>query len=252
MPKRSFVPLILFVLGSALLPAATQGQTISQMWQFTPKAGSGAAFEEALKAHIEYRKSQGDPWTWDVYEEVVGPNPGKLYVASWEHSWSDLDAYDAWGAGGEAGAHFQSTAAPLLEEMTTSISQEGPISRIPDDPNWAPTLVNVTVFYLVPGKQMAFQDAVMKIDEAIQNADMPFYYGSDLLVAGDSGPAMSIAGFGETWADFADPDPSMEQVMTEAYGEDGAMELFNAFSEGVDHWESFIVRHRPDLSGGGM
>ena len=74
----------------------------------------------------------------------------------------------------------------------------------------------------------------------------------DLLVAGDSGPAMSIAGFGETWADFADPDPSMEQVMTEAYGEDEAVEFFNTFSEGVDHWESFIVRHRPDLSGGGM
>jgi len=250
MTKRYLVSPILFILALALLPVATQGQTISQMWEFTPKAGSGTAFAEALKAHIEYRKSQGDPWTWEVYEEEVGPNPGKFYVGSWDHSWSDLDAYDAWGAGGEAGAHFQATAAPLLEDMTTYITQDGPINRYPDDPNWSPTLVNVTVFHLLPGKQMAFQDAIMKVDEAIKNSSMPFYYSSSLLAAGDSGPAFSVAGFGENWADFADPDPSMEQVMTDMYGEDEAMEIFTAFSEAVHHWDSFIVRARPDLSGG--
>jgi hypothetical protein len=110
--------------------------TISQMWEFMPKPGSGPAFEEAIKAHVEYRKSQGDPWTWDVYHQVVGPT-------------------------------------------------------------------------------------------------------------------MSIAGFGDNWADFADTDPNMEQVMMETYGEEEAMEIFYAFGEAVNHWESFIVRHRPDLSGAG-
>jgi hypothetical protein len=249
MIKRSFVPSILFFLALALLPSATQGQNISQMWEFTPKPGSGPAFEEALKAHIEYRKAQGDPWTWDVYQQAVGPNPGTYYVASWNHTWSDLDAYDAWGAGSEASVHFQASAGPLLENMSNSITQDGPISRYPDDPNWAPALVNVTVFYLNPGKQMAFQDALMKFHEAFEESDVDFYYGSDVIVSGGTGPAVSIAGFGDSWADFADPDTPMEQMMAEKYGEDEAQEIFTAFSEGVDHWESFIVRHRPDLSG---
>jgi hypothetical protein len=43
----------------------------------------------------------------------------------------------------------------------------------------------------------------------------------------------------------------MEQVMMETYGEEEATEIFTAFGEAVHHWESFIVRHRPDLSGAG-
>jgi hypothetical protein len=140
----------------------------------------------------------------------------------------------------------------LLEEMSNSISQDGPISRFPEDPNWAPSLVNVTTFYLVPGKQQAFQEAIVKIHEAIDESGMDLYYTSDFLVAGGSGPIFSIAGFGDSWADFADPDPDMEQVMVERYGEEEARAIFNSFSEAVHHWDSFIVRHRPDISGSGM
>jgi hypothetical protein len=88
----------------------------------------------------------------------------------------------------------------------------------------------------------------MKFHEAIVEADMPFYYASDYLAAGGKGPVFSLAGFGEHWADFADPDPSMEQVMTEKSGEKEAMKMFSAFAESFTHLGSFIVRIRPDLS----
>jgi len=248
MTKRFIVPTAFLFLFVAMFTAPVQAQSVSQMWEFTPKAGAGAGVEEALRSHVEYRKSLNDPWSWQVYQEVVGPNVGKFYVASWSHSWADFDAYDSWAGGEAASAHFQATVAPLLEEMSNGISQEGAISRFPDDPNWQPSLVNVTVFYLIPGKQMAFDESIRKIHDAIEGADMPFYYSSDFLVAGGSGPVYSIAGLSDTWADFADPDPSMEQVMTEAYGEEEAMQIFTAFSESVHHWESFVVRYRPDLS----
>ncbi len=248
MTKRSFAPLAFFTLFLALFTAPAPAQVVSEIWQFTPRPGVGAGFEEALKAHVQFRKSQNDPWTWQVYQEIVGPDVGKYYVASWNHSWADFDAYDDWAGGPAAGAHFDATLGPLLEDMASSISQDGPISRFPDDPNYEPTLINVTEFYLIPGKQQGFQDAIQKFDEAIKGAGMPFYYTSDFLVAGGSGPTFSIAGFGESWAEFADPDPSMEQVMVEAYGEEEATRIFTAFSEAVHHWDSFVVRYRPDLS----
>jgi hypothetical protein len=70
--------------------------------------------------------------------------------------WADFDAYDDWADGPAAGAHFNATLGPLLEDMANSISQDGPISRFPDAPNYEPTLINVTEFYLIPGKQQGF------------------------------------------------------------------------------------------------
>lgn len=248
MINRSFVPTALLMAFAALFAAPVQGQSVSEIWEFTPKAETAAAFEAAFQAHVAHRKSLNDPWVWQVYQEIVGPNVGKYYVASWNHSWADFDAYDSWAGAPEAGAHFDATIGPLLEDMSSSISQEGAISRYPDDPSWEPTLVNVTVFYLIPGKQQGFDEAIRKFDEAIEGADMPFYYSSDFTVAGGSGPSYSIAGLGESWADFADPDPSMERVMMDTYGEEEAMRIFTAFGESVHHWESFVVRYRPDLS----
>ena len=245
--RISLAPILVIAMVTvAWRPAGAQ--TISEMWEFTPKQGAGAGFEAALKAHTEFRKAQGDPWTWQVYQEVVGPNVGKYYVASWNHTWSDLDTYDAWAGGALAEAHFLATVAPMLESYTNSISRDGDISRFPDDPDYEPTLINVTVFYLIPGKQQAFTEAIQKFDEAIKGADLPFYYSSDYMVTGNSGPAYSLAGLGTSWADFAEGDPSMEQVMMETYGEEEMMRIFTSFGESIHHWDSFIVRYRPDLS----
>jgi len=249
--KRILVPfLLLFML--AWLPTESRAQDISQFWTFTVEPENMGAFEAALKAHIEFREAQGDPWDWQTSQVVVGKGIGTYYVASWDHSWADMDAYDAWGQSSMVSTHFMATVVPLLEDMTTDLTQDGPISRMPADPTGI-NLVNVTTFHLIPGKQMQFMETIQKFHEAISEADMPFYYGSDYLVAGGEGPVFSLAGFGESWADFADPDPSMEQVMMEKYGEEEAMEIFNDFGESFTHWDSFVVRTRPDLSSpGGM
>ena len=58
----------------------------------------------------------------------------------------------------------------------------------------------------------------------------------------------SIALFGDNWANFAEPDPTMEQVMMDHFGEEEATAIFNGFGESFHHWENMIVRARPDLS----
>ena len=239
-----------FVMALGVIPA--QGQELGRMWAFTPKMGQGPAFEEALRGHMEFREAQGDPWDWQIYQVVVGDNVGDYVVASWEHTWEDFDAYDAFSGGPVLSAHFQATAGVLLEDMTTHISDGSQgIKNLPEDPNYEVNLVFVTDFYLMPGKQGAFNEALMKFDEAIKGANMSFYYSSSVLAVGGSGPVYSIAGLTSNWAEFADPDPSMEQVMMEKYGEEEAMEIFTAFSEAVHHTESFVVRYRRDLSSGG-
>jgi len=239
----------LLITALALLPAPSRAQDMARFWEFTPKTANVPAFVEALRAHVEYRKELGDPWSWYVYETVVGKDYPKFYVASWNHTWADFDAYDAWENGGAAGAHFQATVGPLLEDMTTNISESNrAMERLPSDPDYAPAFVNVTTFYVIPGKQGQFQEMMMKWQEAIEAADMDFYYSSDYMAAGGEGPLFSIAIMGDSWASFAEPDPTMEQVMMDHFGEEEAMEIFTGFGESVHHWDNFIVRARPDLS----
>jgi hypothetical protein len=222
---------------------------MSRFWEFTPKAGHVPAFVEAFKAHVEYRKELGDPWSWYVYETVVGKDYPKYYVASWNHTWADFDAYEQWENGDAASAHFQATVGPLLEDMTTNVSESNrQMERMPNDPNYAPALINVTTFFVNPAKQGQFQEVMMKWHEAIEAADMDLYYASDYLAAGGEGPVFSIAMMGDNWASFAEPDPTMEQVMFDHFGEEEAMEIFTAFGESIHHWENMIVRARPDLS----
>ena len=219
------------------------------MWKFTPKMGQGPAFEEAVRGHMEFRKAQGDPWDWQIYQVVVGENVGDYYAGSWSHTWADFDAYDAFEGAAILSAHFQATAGPLLEDMTTHISDGSQgIENRPPDPDYEVNLVFITEFYLMPGRQMAFNDALAKIDEAIKESGAPFYYTSSIPVMGASGPMFTIAGLGTSWADFADPDPNMEQIMMERYGEEEAMEIFTAFGESIHHTESRVVRYRADLS----
>ncbi len=249
MTRHRFAFPFLFILALALMPAPSQAQDMARFWEFTPKAGNVPAFVEAFRAHVEYRKELGDPWSWYVYETVVGKDYPKFYVASWNHTWADFDAYDQWENGGAASAHFQATVSPLLEDMTTNISQANrAMERMPDDPNWVPQFVNVTTFYILPGKQGQFQEMIMKWHEAIEAADMDLYYSSDYLAAGGEGPLFSIAIMGDNWASFAEPDPTMEQVMVDHFGEEEAMAIFTGFGESVHHWDNFVVRTRPDLS----
>lgn len=253
MTKKSLVLAFLALFTLAWFPAGTHAQDLARFWKFTAKPGHQAGFEGALKAHMEFRASQDDPWTWHTYQVIVGEELGTYYVASWNHSWADFDAYGEWPNGGNAGRHFQATVFPLLKHQSTEISQSNrSMERMPADPS-SISLVNVTTFHIIPAKQRQFYETIMKFHEAIVEADVPFYYASDYLVAGGKGPVFSLAGFGENWADFTDPDPTMEQIMVEKYGEEEAMKIFDAFSGSFSHWDSMILMTRRDLSSpGGM
>jgi len=136
--------------------------------------------------------------------------------------------------------------------MSTTITQDNAqMNRENPDPNAEPGLVNVTTFYLNPGRVGAFNENIMKFHAAIEEADLPFYYASSNLVSGGNGPTFTIAGFAANWAGFAEPDPGMEAAMMEMYGEEEALEIFSAFGGSYRYTVTTIARHRPDLSAGG-
>ena len=72
MTRYRFLSSFLFVFLMALGTVPAQGQELGRIWTFTPKMGQGPAFEGALRNHMEFRKAQGDPWDWEIWQVVVG------------------------------------------------------------------------------------------------------------------------------------------------------------------------------------
>jgi hypothetical protein len=237
-----------FVAG---LPTPGMGQELTMVWGFKVKPGANAAFEEAIKAHMEFREANGDPWEWKFYQHVVGKDVGAYMARSSGHSWADFDE----DMGGEfdviAGNHWDATVQPLVEEYWNLIDRDDlELSHRPEsmDPY---TLFNVTVFYLKPDQMMAFSEAIGTYKEFIVDHDFPFYWDVESPAAGAAdGPTMAIVGFAQNWAEMAE-DPAVEQALLEDLGEEAAMALMQQFNGAYHRSENFIVMLRPDLSSGG-
>jgi hypothetical protein len=237
---------VLLFLGLLFTPA--RGQDLTMVWEFTPRPEAMATFEAALKTHMEFRREQGDPWGWGIGQVVVGEKVGTYYALSGGHAWADFDAYNNSAFVETADAHWAATVQPLVESMTNWISMDLPdLSRVPTEP-MAPTLYEVTAFYLNPGGEMAFNEGVGKVLQAASDADAPMYWSASTARVGMEGPVMFIMGMSEDWAGLAEPDPNMEEILVEAYGEEGAMEIFRQFADAYHHYTSFIVVARMDLS----
>ena len=249
MTKPPLLPMTLLFLTLAFIPTQIPAQDLSEAWLFTPKAGSGAGFQEAFRSHMEFRQNQGETWSWSMWEVVTGENVGDFMVVSMDHDWADFDTYENSEFAESVGPHWGATVGPLVEEMSNVILQgDTTFAKLPTDPTYAVDMINLITFHIIPGKMMAFYEGLGQIHEAMIGADMPVYYMGSMPVVGGEGDAYHIAIMGRNWADFADPDPNMMEVMAETYGEEEAMAIFTSFGESYHKSESVMLRFREDLS----
>lgn len=233
----------------ALVVQPAQSQVIDVVYTVTPNSGNPAAFEAAFKAHIEWRKANGDTWFWEVYDVATGEF-GKYYIRSGDHSWADMDAYESGDFNAAANAHWMSTVQPTVESLSSSISvMNEDIVRLPDDPS-ALRLFQVTEFHLKSGHEEEFLSGIQKFHEVIVEEDIPFYYVMSRLVTGGIGPTMTFVGLSNNWAGFAaaDGDAAMGAAMAEKYGAEEAAEVLKQVLSAVSWSESQIFRLRLDLS----
>jgi len=233
-------------IGLTLASGRLEAQNIAQVWTVKPVAGSGVGFESAFRDHLEWRKANGETWNWITYQIVTGPNQGDYIVRSGDHTWTDFDEYDA-GFGPKGGLAFGAMVMPLTASVSLVITAtDTSKTRLPDDLNEY-SLLNVVTWTLVPGGEAAFNEAIGKYHAAITDADAPVFYAFINPVAGSTGPSITAVIFEKNWAGFAE-EGSMNEFMTEKYGEDGFAEIVEQFTSSIVSEETQIIRVRPDLS----
>ncbi len=200
-----------------------------------------------MRDHVEWRKANGETWNWTTYQVVTGPNQGDYVLRSGSHMWADFDEYDA-GFGPEGGLAYGATVLSLTASASMVItSSDTTKMRLPDDLAEY-NLLNVITWALVPGREAAFNEAIDKYHAAITEADAPIYYVFVNPIAGSTGPSITLVIFEKNWAGFAEDDPTLNEIMTEKYGEDGFAEIVEQISSSIVSEETQIVRLRPDLS----
>jgi len=242
------VALVAVVLAS--FPAQAQEATFARSYDVVPKDGMIAQFEAAVKAHMEWRAENGDPWTWGVSMVEVGEDLGAYGFRSSGHSWADFDAYDA-GFGPKGEVHWNATVAPLVESLSSTISSVDPsLSVLPAEGSDRGPLafVTVTTFHLRPTRAQDFREAVVEATEILKANDFGGYsVWTTPVVGGGGGPTMSVVSLHTSWADMAEPDPSFASIMIEEMGQEGFEEWFGNVSECYRGVESQVLRLRPDL-----
>ncbi len=242
-----FVALILTFAGQHVV-AQDAPTNIAPNYRVKVKPGMGSAFEMALKEHIAWRKAQGDPWTWDVYQVAVGDNIGDYSIRSANHAFADIDAYERWSMESGASQNFQATVAPYVETITHSVSVlNTELLRWPEDTEGY-TLFSVDRYQLKPGQQPVFEAVIKKFHDAAVQHDYPSYFAVLWGGLGAERPTVSIVSPYKSWADMEGPDEELGDFLTRALGEEAAGEMYQQYSGSWTTMKNYVTRHRPDLS----
>ena len=78
-----------------LAPAVARAQTpppdsVSEVLRQKIRSGTVQDYEAARKKHMAWHKAQSDPWAWEVFEVMTGPDTGSYLISSGDHQWKDM------------------------------------------------------------------------------------------------------------------------------------------------------------------
>ncbi len=241
--------LALFALGLATSALAhDDGGHLSRMWEVTPKADAGEAFNEAFKKHLEWRKANNDPWGWSVYYAATGKGVNSVYVRSSGHHWADFDSYRDSEFSKKAGEHWSKNVDPHVAHYDSWIDEsDDELFYWPEDGgNYR--YFYVTTFYLKPGHGRQARAAVKAVHDELKAAGRNSPHVWLWEQTGKHLPAFSIVTARDDWAGFDWPEKSVGETMRERVGEAKTAEMFADFFEHVKMQESQIYVRDMDMS----
>lgn len=215
-------------------------------WAYTmkPKMGHYDATLQALREHTQWRRDHDDPWVWDIYEIINGPDLGTFIARSGGHTWADFDAYRLEGAN----EHFRSTVTPHLESFTSVITSGDTTNvRLPEWIGEAP-LYLVVNYDIANGKMESFQKGLSSYHKAIADTAHETYYYFQYFANGGTGYEVQGVFPARSFSDLAEDDPSLESVLKEYFSEMGLEAIQDLFEDAISDARAYMVMRHTDMS----
>jgi hypothetical protein len=161
---------------------AHEGGELVMMHSLTVAPSSVLAFEAAIKKHNGVHERYRDPWRWDCWQLIGGPQLGTYVIRTEGRRWEDMGGNAEFRAVDRE--DFFANVAPHLTAMSGSqrvlVSQVG--HRLPSAPD--PKLIEFHVFRLEPAEQLPLGD-LEKVSLASHGGSQPKDYSWYRWVTGE-------------------------------------------------------------------
>jgi hypothetical protein len=234
-----------------LAPAVAGAQTppsdsVSEVLRQKVRSGTVQDYEAARKKHMAWHKAQNDPWAWEVFEVMTGPDTGSYLISSGDHQWKDMEAWVARMADADA-ADSQASMGPYIAGTQREYwTQLNAISRLPSSDIQYP-LITVTTYHVKPGSDAALRAAIAKVNAALDAGKFPLRTIWYVLTSGGPSPTYAVVAPREGLGAMA-PSPSLIEVLEKKLGKPDADALVKSFYDNVVSANTELLRLRTDLS----
>lgn len=245
---------IVTLLCSALMvlaPAVAGAQTpppdsVSEVLRQKIRPGTVQDYEAARKKHMGWHKAQNDPWAWEVFEVMTGPDTGSYVISSGDHQWKDMEAWVAKMADADA-ADSRASMGPYIAGTEREYwTQLNAISRLPSSDIQYP-LITITTYHVKPGSDAALRTAVAKVNAALDAGKFPLRTIWYVLTNGGPSPTYAVVAPREGLGAMA-PSPSLLEVIEKQLGKPDADAVLKSFYDNVVSANTELLRLRTDLS----
>jgi len=234
-----------------LAPAFASAQTpppdsVTELLRQKARPGTVQDYEAARKKHMAWHKAQNDPWVWEVFEVMTGPDTGSYVIASGDHQWKEMEAWVAKMADADAADSQASMGQYIASTQREYWTQLNAISRMPAADKQYP-LITVTTFHVKPGSDTAVRAAIAKVNAALDAGKYPLPTVWNVLTNGGPSPTYAVVvprtGLGEMA-----PAPALLEVLEKQLGKVAADALVKSFYDNVVSSNTELLRLRTDLS----
>ncbi|MBZ5722997.1 MAG: hypothetical protein LAO03_21875 [Acidobacteriia bacterium] len=233
------------ILGFASLGWAQGGADVAYIEQVRVKADKEEQFEITLKRHWGWHTKQGEKWTYFVWTVDTGKNEGAYQIASFGHTWHDVDESNTLVAGtpepGEdTGPYHQSVQESYYRYRSDLSIAPPPLKPL--------AVASVTLVLVKPESIHDFEVAQRRVKEAFQKTKSTPNVGCwyELMIGGDR-PQFLLIEQRPNLASLQEKgelDALMEETFVKQVGEDAVKSLWGSIrSVYTETWH-----YRPDLS----
>ena len=237
----------IIVLAPSLAGAQTPlPDSVTELLRQKARPGTVQDYEAARKKHMSWHKAQNDPWVWEVFEVMTGPDTGSYVIASGEHQWKEMEAWEARMADADAADSRASMGPYIASTQREYWTQLNAISRLPTSEARSP-LITLTTYHVKPGSDAALRTAITKVNAALDAGNFPLRTIWSVLTNGGPSPTYAVvaprAGLGEMA-----PSPSLLEILEKQLGKPAADALVKSFFGNVVSANTELLRLRTDLS----
>ncbi|MBS0589467.1 MAG: hypothetical protein JSR65_02375 [Proteobacteria bacterium] len=220
--------------------------TISDRWVVWPKADHAREFEAAIKEYVAWMKKAGDAFDWAAYQPIVGTDLTYYVFRSDGHQWKDFDAEEVWRTKADDNAQFEKLVGPHVAKVEHFFVEfDADHSHTVGNPRDYKYYQGVT-YRVKPGAGADAMAAIDKIHKALQSQKWAYPYRLEWQTGGRDG--LRIVNQFKSYADMADPTPTVREVLTKALGAEDAAATLKQFGSSLERVDDTIGVSRPDLS----